>query len=244
MADLTPTYDQWADTYDLGYRSLGQAVDVQANRLAQVLPEAVIANPGRYLDVGCATGVSTAGARSLGFAVTGMDASPAMIAKAALNFPDLAFSVGGILQTPASEPFDVVRFPVNFVTYFGLAELFSAVDAYLNPGGHLLLEFSNFDDLLTFGEAQLITRNIKRETGTYYIELERRYRPDDGTYQARFMTIEGDALLQVYQWPFTPHSLDDVKTTLDGQFDLVSVTTSHPQPEIIHTIVATRKVQP
>lgn len=243
MVDTVAVYDPWADTYDLGYRSLGQAVEVQANRLLQVLPEAVLASPEQFLDVGCATGVSTAGARSLGFTVTGMDASPAMIGKAALNYPDMTFSVGDILQTPATEAFDVVRLPINFVTYFGLAELFSAVDAYLKPGGHLLMEFSNFDDLVAFGEAQLITRNIKRESGTYYIELERRCRSNDGAYHTRFMTIEDDALLQVYQWPFTPHSLDDVKLALGEQFGLVSVTTSHPQPEIIHTIVATRETQ-
>jgi SAM-dependent methyltransferase len=53
---------------------------------------------GTLLDASCATGMACDAARRMGWAVIGLDASPAMVERARERLPDVDFGVGGLLH--------------------------------------------------------------------------------------------------------------------------------------------------
>ena len=97
---------------------------------------------GRVLDIGCGTGEPIAAwLAGQGFAVTGIDASPCMIARAqALALPGARFMQRDVLDYRPDAPFDAA---IAFDSLWHVpqerqAELYPLLRAWLRPGGLLL----------------------------------------------------------------------------------------------------------
>ncbi|KUP97840.1 class I SAM-dependent methyltransferase [Thermobifida cellulosilytica] len=100
------------------------------------------AAPGeRVLDAGCGTGEHVAQLAAAGVDAVGVDASPAMVRRAAARFPGIRVSVADLRDLPFREEFDAVlsNAVLHWVPEAGRAAacLYSA----LRPGGRLVAEF-------------------------------------------------------------------------------------------------------
>lgn len=72
-----------------------------SRKLIQTCLEGTGLRPGmRIADLGCGSGVFTNILSSMGFAVTGLDLSPALIARAKKSFPQIEFQVGDVEDLP------------------------------------------------------------------------------------------------------------------------------------------------
>lgn len=77
--------------------------------LAKDLVGLLAPKPGeRILDVGCGTGRLTSEIAQSGASVVGVDNSPAMVAQARGNFPELSFETQDVCYMPFQEQFDAV----------------------------------------------------------------------------------------------------------------------------------------
>src|SRR3954469_6417540 len=74
---------------------------------AAVLDATAVGAGTRLLDLGCGTGLLARAAADRGARVTGLDADPAAVARAAAEVPEGSFTVG-TAEHPPSSPFDVV----------------------------------------------------------------------------------------------------------------------------------------
>jgi cyclopropane fatty-acyl-phospholipid synthase-like methyltransferase len=101
------------------------------------------------LDVGCGAGVPVARALAGRFAVTGVDISGGMIARARANVPQATFIHADVMAvTFPPQHFDAV---VAFYSIFHLPreehpELLRRVYGWLKPGGYLLATLSTVDE--------------------------------------------------------------------------------------------------
>ncbi len=111
------------------------------HRMAGGVVDLLAPQPGeRILDLGCGTGPLTRRIADAGADVVGVDASPAMVAKARVAYPDLAFDVADATTMAFPRPFDAVF--SNAVLHWvrppeaAVGRMFAAV----RPGGRLVLE--------------------------------------------------------------------------------------------------------
>lgn len=106
---------------------------------------------GRLLDLGCGTGNATAPMLRRGYAVEGLDASPAMLAVARRKLPEVVFTEGSF------EAFDIGRrFALVYSVFDSLNNLLSdaafdlalrRVHAHLEPGGVLVFDVNTSQGL-------------------------------------------------------------------------------------------------
>jgi SAM-dependent methyltransferase len=103
--------------------------------------------PGaRVLDLGCGSGVPIA--RQLvdrGFSVTGVDFSPAQIARARANVPEAELVCADVLELELPEAsFDAVvaAFVLGHVPRRDQPELLARIARWLRPGGRALVSFA------------------------------------------------------------------------------------------------------
>jgi trans-aconitate methyltransferase len=111
------------------------------NQLAKGVVELLAPRKGeRILDLGCGTGPLTQQIADAGAEVTGIDASPAMIAQARQTYPGLQFEVADALTMNLSEQFDAIF--SNAVLHWVKPPEIAAQRMYaaLKPGGRLVLE--------------------------------------------------------------------------------------------------------
>lgn len=146
-------FDDIADAYDVqipeGRRH--SLLDLKTRLMREILESRPAGRRG--LDVGCGQGAYVARMRSLGFDVSGIDASAGQIRLAARNLDDPAVvSVGSILNIPApNESFDFV-YVINVLHHLdsvvqqraALAEIFRT----LKPGGLLFVHEINTRNVL------------------------------------------------------------------------------------------------
>lgn len=94
----------------------------------------------RILDLGCGTGHLTAKIAEAGADVTGMDASPSMIAQARQNFPSLKFVLADARNFHFDKPFDAVFSNAALHWIHDAESVIRCVGAALRPGGRFVLE--------------------------------------------------------------------------------------------------------
>jgi len=100
------------------------------------------------LDLGCGTGELTAQIAESGARVTGVDASPDMIAGAQARHPSVMFAVQDAHQLAVQEDFCAVFSNAALHWMKPLPAVFSNVAAALRPGGRLVLEMGGVGNVL------------------------------------------------------------------------------------------------
>jgi trans-aconitate methyltransferase len=98
--------------------------------------------PGeRILDLGCGTGDLAKQIQEHDAEVTGIDASPEMIAKAKAKYPELDFSVANAASFHFDEPFDAVFTNAVLHWIHDADGVIKSVYKVLKPGGRFVGEF-------------------------------------------------------------------------------------------------------
>ncbi|HLK67934.1 MAG TPA: class I SAM-dependent methyltransferase [Bryobacteraceae bacterium] len=118
----------------------------------------------RILDVGCGTGQLTAEIARSGAAVTGIDSSPAMIAQARENFPDLRFDVQDICNLPFHQEFDAIFSNAVLHWVVRADEGAAAMARALRNGGRLVAEFGGHGNTRALLRAVRLTLRSRQGT--------------------------------------------------------------------------------
>ncbi|MBK3579020.1 class I SAM-dependent methyltransferase, partial [Streptomyces sp. MBT65] len=127
-------YQDWAPHYDAPGNDM---IDVEQPVVRRILDGLPV---GTALDAACGTGRHTAHLHGLGHQVTGVDASPAMLARARERLPDVDFHEGDLHRLPL--PDNAVDTVVCALALAHLPELTPALREFarvLRPGGHLVV---------------------------------------------------------------------------------------------------------
>ncbi|MBK8459094.1 MAG: DUF480 domain-containing protein [Micropruina sp.] len=155
-----------------------QIADDEAERVGEELPlkpfdlwlldVASAAGDAPIADVGCGPGQIAAFLADSGARVSGFDFSPAMIARARADFPDLDFQVGKLssLLLPATAPAWGAIIAWHCLTHLAPSELAGAVASLarvLAPGGWLALAMEAGFDLRPIAEGVAVVRHDKDE---------------------------------------------------------------------------------
>lgn len=142
------------DDYDARWRSLaaqGQNVHGEADLVAALLTE----SGGRsVLDAGCGTGRVAIELARRGFAVTGVDADPEMLAAARVKAPELAWAQADLAELAdlPADRFDLVLLAGNVMIFLEPeteGRVLGNLAARLAPGGLLVSGFSVKPDRLS-----------------------------------------------------------------------------------------------
>lgn len=98
--------------------------------------------PGeRILDIGCGTGHLSSQIAALGAIVTGIDASPEMIAAARKNYPQLDFLEADAAAFTFAEPFDAIFSNATLHWVHRAEEAVICMANALRPDGRFVVEF-------------------------------------------------------------------------------------------------------
>ena len=142
--------DRGADVTDQWDAKLYDGRHAFVHQLAAGVVDLLAPQPGeRVLDLGCGTGALTQQIADAGADVFGIDASPAMVAKATAAYPGLSFAVADATTMVFDQPFDAVF--SNAVLHWvrppaaAVARMFAA----LRPGGRLVLEMGGRGNVAT-----------------------------------------------------------------------------------------------
>jgi SAM-dependent methyltransferase len=141
------SYDAVADRYalEIGDELVHKPLD---RGLLRALVEAV-GTSGEYADIGCGPGHVSRFLADLGASVTGIDLSPAMIARAREVVPDVKFQTGDMTALDCADgSFDAI---VAFYSLIHLDDPLIGRACYefarvLRPGGHALVAFHEGDE--------------------------------------------------------------------------------------------------
>lgn len=129
-----------AHTHDQGYSS---AAKEAASFIVRMLRSNSIRH-GRILDAGCGSGHSTAVFAKSGYAVVGMDRSPAMIRLAKRRVTQGTFMLGRSLMTSTKRPWDAIVAIGEVVNYLpssrALRNMIHRAFETLRPGGYLVFD--------------------------------------------------------------------------------------------------------
>lgn len=98
------------------------------------------------IDLGCGNGTLTKVLSNKGYRVTGVDASPDMIALAKRSYPELPFTEGDALSFRSAVPVDLIFSNAVFHWIDGDKQdtLAAGICANLAPGGELVCEFGGY----------------------------------------------------------------------------------------------------
>jgi trans-aconitate methyltransferase len=107
----------------------------------------------RILDVGCGTGHLTARIAEAGAEVTGIDASPSMIAQARQNFPGLRFVLADAKDFGTNDAFDAAFSNAALHWMLEPGKVVQSVRNALKPGGRFVLEMGVKGNIATILDA-------------------------------------------------------------------------------------------
>ena len=114
----------------------------RADKILQLLRGLPIARP-RLLDLGCATGWFTAELAKLGDA-TGIDLSPAAIARARAQYPGVRFEVVDLFEAPLpARSYDVIVAQEVVAHVPDQRRFMEILAAAITPGGYLVISAAN-----------------------------------------------------------------------------------------------------
>jgi SAM-dependent methyltransferase len=145
-------YAVWAQTYDTEDNPL---IKVEEPAVREILARLPV---GRALDVACGTGRHTAWLAQHGHAVTGMDSSPAMLAKARERAPGVDFVRADLAQIPVpAATFDLVVCTLALTHHGDLPGALAEFTRVARPGGHVVLSDIHVLSLYLGGVPSVIT---------------------------------------------------------------------------------------
>ncbi|MEF2280016.1 methyltransferase domain-containing protein [Deinococcus sp. YIM 134068] len=148
MPDAPPPTDHWQARH---YRDRHAFVYESSRDLVSGW---LVPQPGEcILDLGCGTGELTAHIAGSGAVVTGVDASPDMIAGARARSSGVTFEVGDAHLLTFREEFDAVFSNAALHWMRPLPPVFANLHAALRPGGRLVLEMGGVGNVLGVREA-------------------------------------------------------------------------------------------
>lgn len=125
---MTDAWTQLAEEYAANRKGY-------SNELYDTIANFGLRRGATILDVGCGTGLASEPFAKNGFPVTGVDASPAMLAKAQERLPDAVFVEGSAEALPfPNERFDVVVSAQAF-HWFDRSRALAEAHRVLRPGG-------------------------------------------------------------------------------------------------------------
>lgn len=132
--DAVTGYAAWADTYDALPNPLIRVEEPVVRRLLDAAP------PGRALDAACGTGRHAAYLAAHGHRVTGVDGSPAMLARARARAPQATLAAGSLLALPVPDAsVDVAVCALALMHLPDLRPAIAELARVLRPGGRLVL---------------------------------------------------------------------------------------------------------
>jgi ubiquinone/menaquinone biosynthesis C-methylase UbiE len=130
-------YDWWADSYD---KPGNQLVDIEQSIVWEILDSLPV---GVALDAACGTGRHAEHLSSLGHTIIGVDASPLMLAKAAVKIPGGTFHVNNLENLPFPDHHvDLVVCALALTHVHDLQSVLREFVRVLRPGGHLVISDS------------------------------------------------------------------------------------------------------
>ncbi|MFJ9247829.1 class I SAM-dependent methyltransferase [Streptomyces sp. NPDC101776] len=127
-------YRDWAPHYDAPGNDM---IDIEQPVVRRILDGLPL---GAALDAACGTGRHTAHLHEIGHHVTGVDASPAMLARAHERLPDVDFHEADLYRLPfPDDAFDTVVCALALAHVPELAPVLREFARVLRPGGHLVI---------------------------------------------------------------------------------------------------------
>jgi SAM-dependent methyltransferase len=137
--------------------------------------------PRRLLDVGCSAGLGLLTAKKLGFAVTGVEASPESVRMAKKLLPDADIFPGTILDHPfAPESFDVIILLDTAEHFQNPGAELSACASLLSPGGDLIILTPNIASLSLKISPHLWPHLVIEHSILYHPRALRKFMMDKG----------------------------------------------------------------
>ncbi|QIK36954.1 class I SAM-dependent methyltransferase [Caldichromatium japonicum] len=134
-------FDAYAAYYDLLYRDKDYAAEVD---YVHALIKHYVPAGRDLLELGCGTGRHAEALARLGYRVTGVDRSDAMVAQARLRAPGLTFVQGDLCDFRTGRTFDVVLALFHVMSYqttnADLIAAFKTAAAHLAPGGVFIFD--------------------------------------------------------------------------------------------------------
>lgn len=143
----TSTAPQPTDHWNAGHYRDRHAFVYEASR--DLVSGWLAPQPGEaILDLGCGTGELSAQVAESGARVTGVDASPDMIAGAQARYPSVTFAVQDAHHLTFRQEFDAVFSNAALHWMKPLPDVFAHLAVALRPGGRLVLEMGGVGNVL------------------------------------------------------------------------------------------------
>jgi ubiquinone/menaquinone biosynthesis C-methylase UbiE len=117
-----------------------------SNELYDTIAAFGLRRGAKVLDIGCGTGIASAPFAANGFPVTGVDSSPAMLAKAKERLPNVELVEGSAEKLPfPEERFDVIV-SANVFHWLDRSKALAEAQRVLRPGGVLAIWWKQLMD--------------------------------------------------------------------------------------------------
>lgn len=222
-------YDALAHAYDAMVADYGH--DVWLERLLGLAAEHGLRGR-RALDVACGTGASFLPLLDRGYAVTGVDISPEMCARATINAAGRAdVHVGDARDLPDLGEFDLVTCLDDALNYLldpaDLADAFASVERQLAPGGLFVFDLTSLSS-----HRRAWSESFTISVGPHIIQHEGLGDPDlppGGLTSAKVTVLtgpEGTVTSAVHHQ--RNHPIDEVRALLDAAgLELVALRGQH-----------------
>jgi ubiquinone/menaquinone biosynthesis C-methylase UbiE len=168
--DIETGYTIWSETYDDDGNPLLPLEEAVVCALLARCPS------GRALDAACGTGRHARYLTELGHTVVGVDASPAMLARARANVPGADFRPGDLLNLPIdTASVDLAVCALALTHFVDLHAPLAELARVLRPGGRLIVtDFHPFFVSLG-GHARFRTPNGERAFIINHVHLHGEY---------------------------------------------------------------------